>query len=107
MAQVELYFAGVGLSHPVEFHSPRNELEALHSILVLIDKSLSSGKQMIKNVFQDLRKATVDMICEFGDKFKEETRVVANSSSDREKCLSQWGESNGARTKLEIACKYL
>uniref|UniRef100_A0A5B6YT39 Putative SET domain-containing protein n=1 Tax=Davidia involucrata TaxID=16924 RepID=A0A5B6YT39_DAVIN len=101
--EVEFYFAGVDLIHPEGVYSPRNELEAFHSILLVIDESLSSREHMIKNVLQDLQKATLDMICEFGDKIREETRIVANSSCNREKCLLQWGESSGVRTKLEIA----
>ncbi|KAL0289287.1 UNVERIFIED_CONTAM: hypothetical protein Sangu_2466200 [Sesamum angustifolium] len=47
--EVELYFDGdiINLGNWV---SPRNELEALHSILEVISKSLSSAKYTIKNV---------------------------------------------------------
>lgn len=83
--------------------SPRNELEALHSSLSIIEKAISSCDHMGVNILQDLRTATIAMIHEFGNKIKEETRVLTNRSSDREKCLLQWGESNGVRTKLEIA----
>ncbi|XP_059636273.1 uncharacterized protein LOC132278496 [Cornus florida] len=100
--EVELYFGELDLICPVGIQSPRNELEAFHSILSAIDKSLLSGKHVMTNVLQDLRNATVYMIREFGDQIREETRIIANSRCDGEKCLLQWGENNGVRTKLEI-----
>ncbi|CAK9169427.1 unnamed protein product [Ilex paraguariensis] len=100
---VELYFVGVYASQHVGFCSPRNELEALHSILSLIDETLSSGKNINRNVLQHLRNGTVVMIHDVGDKYGDETQIVTGCSCEKEKCLLQWGESYGVRTKLDIA----
>ncbi|KAK9275714.1 hypothetical protein L1049_022982 [Liquidambar formosana] len=100
--EAELYFDEVDGLTPVKYYSPRNELEALNSILSVIDTSLSSSTDMEMDILQDLREATVDKILDFGDKCKEETKIVENCSCDREKCLLQWGENSGVRTKLQI-----
>lgn len=101
--EIELYFGGADSSSLVGFNSPRNELEALHSVLILIDRSISEGKLKNKNSLQELRNATVYMIDELGHKFGEETKVVKDYSCEKEKCLLQQGKSNGLHTKLEIA----
>ncbi|XP_071909041.1 ribulose-1,5 bisphosphate carboxylase/oxygenase large subunit N-methyltransferase, chloroplastic-like isoform X1 [Coffea arabica] len=101
--EIELYFGGADFSNLVDFNSPRNELEALHSVLRLIDCSISNGKVKNKNSLQEIRNATVNMIDELGHKYGEETKVVQDSSCEKEQCLLQWGKSNGLHTKLEIA----
>ncbi|XP_027176110.1 uncharacterized protein LOC113775431 isoform X2 [Coffea eugenioides] len=101
--EIELYFGGADFSNLVDFNSPRNELEALHSVLRLIDCSISNGKVKNKNSLQEIRNATVNMIDELGHKYGEETKVVQDSSCEKEECLLQWGKSNGLHTKLEIA----
>ena len=87
------------------FCSPRNELESLHSILSLVDNSVSDGEQIRPKSFQDLRNATLDMIHEFGNNTSEDAKIIASWILDREKCLLQWGESNGVKARLDIACK--
>ncbi|XP_028109658.1 uncharacterized protein LOC114308286 isoform X2 [Camellia sinensis] len=101
--ELELYFGGVDVNSSVEFDNPRIELEALHSILSLIDKTLSSGNHKITGLLQDLRNASIDMIQDLGDKIRLETRIVTNYSCDKERHLLQWGESSGVQTKLEVA----
>ncbi|KAI3715142.1 hypothetical protein L6452_22112 [Arctium lappa] len=101
--EVDLYFGGIDAFHPVGFCSPRNELESLHSILSLVDNSVSDGEQIMPKVFQDLRNATLDMIHEFGNNIREDAKVLASWNLDREKCLLQWGESNGVKGILDIA----
>ncbi|CAL5375265.1 unnamed protein product [Camellia sinensis] len=101
--RLELYFGGVDVNSSVEFDNPRIELEALHSILSLIDKTLSSGNHKITGLLQDLRNASIDMIQDLGDKIRLETRIVTNYSCDKERHLLQWGESSGVQTKLEVA----
>ncbi|CAL5328529.1 unnamed protein product [Camellia sinensis] len=101
--RLELYFGGVDVNSSVEFDNPRIELEALHSILSLIDKTLSSGNHKIAGLLQDLRNASIDMIQDLGDKIRLETRIVTNYSCDKERHLLQWGESSGVQTKLEVA----
>lgn len=105
MVQTELYFVGVEGTTPMDSYSLRNELEALNLILSVINTSISSGTQMETNVLEDLRNATVDMLREFGNEKKVESKIIKNCSCDKEQTLLQWGETNGLRTKLQIACK--
>ncbi|KAL2534787.1 SET domain-containing protein [Abeliophyllum distichum] len=100
--EVELYFIEDAIDLGV-FTNPRNELEALDSILKVIDKSLSSGKDTTANVLQNLRNVTVDRIHELGTRIGEETRILRVSNSDMENCLLEWGVNNGVKTKLDIA----
>ncbi|KAK7851575.1 hypothetical protein CFP56_041748, partial [Quercus suber] len=87
----------------VEYYSPRNEVEALNSILLLLDISVSSGMRMQMNVLQELREAIVGMIHDFGDKNSVKTTILENHSCGKEECLLQWGKNNGIRTRLQIA----
>eukprot|EP00261_Vitis_vinifera_P037496 XP_019078739.1 PREDICTED: uncharacterized protein LOC100256524 isoform X2 [Vitis vinifera] len=101
--EVELYFGEVPVSPSVEFYSHRNELEALNSILSLIDISCSSCQHTRMDVLQELCNATLDRIQEVGDKNRLETRIVEDLSIEKEECILQWGERNDVRTKLKIA----
>ncbi|KAL3623885.1 hypothetical protein CASFOL_032701 [Castilleja foliolosa] len=100
--EVELYFGGdvINLSDCI---SPRNELEALHTILKVIDESLSSEKHEMKNIQQKLKEEIVDRINRVGHKFSEETKLVEDFRGDKEKALLDWGVNNGIKTKLDIA----
>ena len=89
----------------MEFYSYRNELEALNSILSLIDVSRLYCPLTRRDVLQELHKATLDRIQEFGDKSRLETRIVEDLSIEKEECVLRWGERNDVRTKLKIACK--
>lgn len=102
--QVELYFGGdvINLEHCV---SPRNELEALHSVLEAINKSVSHESCTMKNIKLKLLEETVNRIHEVGNKYKEETRIVGDSYVDKEKGLLDWAIKNGMKTKLHIACE--
>ncbi|XP_062164588.1 uncharacterized protein LOC133871209 isoform X2 [Alnus glutinosa] len=101
--EVELYFGEGDKCSPVELYSPRNELEALNSILSLLDIPLSGDKCMQRNALQELREAIIGMIHDFGDKNSVKTTILEIQSCEKEECLSQWGESNGMRTRLQIA----
>lgn len=107
VVQADLYFAVSDVIQSVAFHSPRNELEALNSVLSLLEKSILSSKHVRVDVLQDLRNITLDKFHELGNKIREETKIVGNCCYDRETSLLQWGESEGVKTKLEIACKSL
>lgn len=89
----------------MEFYSYRNELEALNSILTLIDISSLSCPHAKMDVFEELRHATLEKIRIFGDKSRLKTQIVEDLSIEKEECILQWGERNGVRTKLKIACK--
>lgn len=88
----------------VGFNSPRNEMEALISILTAIAKL--DGEHRSTNTLEELRGAAVNLISEFGKKCKEESKVVSRSSCEPEKCLQQWGEDQGVKSQLEISCKF-
>lgn len=102
--QVELYFGEFDTE--MGFYSPRNELESLNSILARVDTLLSSQMHKKMNAWQELRGAIILKIQEFGDQIKEVARIDKSYTCEKEKCLVQWGESNGIKTKLEIACKF-
>ncbi|KAF5787564.1 putative [Fructose-bisphosphate aldolase]-lysine N-methyltransferase [Helianthus annuus] len=101
--EVDLYFGWIDAAHPVGFCSQRNELESLYSILSLVNKSKSNDQQYQPKVFQDLRTATLDLIHKFGDNIKEDVKLLASQNLDKEKHLLQWGESNGIKSRLNIA----
>nr|XP_043624709.1 uncharacterized protein LOC122596230 [Erigeron canadensis] len=100
--EVDLYFGWIDELHPVGFCSPRNELESLHSILSLVDKSTSGGQTILPKVFQDLRNATLRLIHVFGNNTREDMNILTGWNLDKEKCLLQWGEKNGVMTRLDI-----
>ncbi|KAI3766734.1 hypothetical protein L2E82_16805 [Cichorium intybus] len=58
---------------------------------------------MRPKVFQDVRKETLDMIFEIGNKIIEDTKIVDGWNLDKEKCLLQWGENNGVKSRFDIA----
>ncbi|XP_076892644.1 uncharacterized protein LOC143544414 [Bidens hawaiensis] len=97
--EVDLYFGWTDAAHPVGFCGQRNELESLYSILSLVDKS----KLKDQRVFQDLKNATLDLIHKFEKNIKEDVKILANRNLDKEKLLLQWGESNGIKSKIDIA----
>ena len=105
--QVELYFLEDDASSTVEFYSPRNELVSLNFILRFLENSLDGRIQVRKNILQELRNATVDMIDNCSDKNSMESVIVEDQCCDKENSLLQWGEENGMRSTLRIACKYL
>ncbi|XP_052199849.1 uncharacterized protein LOC127806527 isoform X8 [Diospyros lotus] len=100
--EIELYFSEVDGNSSMRFHNPRIELEALHTVLSLINKALSSGSDTVRDILQTLRDSAINMIRELGDKVRLETRITTNHSCDYEKRLLHWAESNGVRTKLEF-----
>lgn len=103
--QPEIYFGEDDACTPADSYSPRNEMEALNTIISLVDISLSSCKPVQSNVLQELRKAVIDMIHEYGDVYSMDAKTLGDCCV-KENCLLHWGESNGVRTSLQIACKY-
>ncbi|XVE80001.1 hypothetical protein DITRI_Ditri14bG0103500 [Diplodiscus trichospermus] len=98
--EVELYFGQVD---GMGFYSPRNEMQALNSILSLVKTSFSSQEHMQTDALQDLQNAIVHRINEFGARDKVENKIDINYKCDKEKCLVQWAENNGEKTRLQIA----
>ncbi|KAJ4959387.1 hypothetical protein NE237_026498 [Protea cynaroides] len=98
--KTELYFGSVDV--PLEYYSPKNELESLNSILSQIDNLISSSAHKIIDSLQKLRDATVDMIRDFGDKNSEDARFEKFNCGPEE-LLLEWGKKHGARTTLQIA----
>ncbi|XP_062078629.1 uncharacterized protein LOC133783107 [Humulus lupulus] len=101
--EVELYFWEDDTSSTVDLYSPRNEVVALNSILRLVENSLDGQTQIQKNILQELRNAVVDMIGNCSDANSIKSVIVEDHSCDKEKCLVQWGEDNGMRSRLRIA----
>ncbi|KHN17593.1 Putative ribulose-1,5 bisphosphate carboxylase/oxygenase large subunit N-methyltransferase, chloroplastic [Glycine soja] len=101
--ELELYFAEDDVCTSMESYSPRNELEALNSIVLLTDISLSTCTHLHTNILQGLRQTILDLISDFGDKNSVKGVVEKNHSCDQEERLLEWGESNGLMTQLKIA----
>lgn len=99
--ELELYFAEDDAS--VEFYSPRNELEALNSIVSLTDKSLSSCPHFHTNILQGLQQKIFDLISDFGDQNNMKGVLEKYHSCEREEHLIEWGKSHGVKTGLKIA----
>ncbi|KAK6248079.1 hypothetical protein QUC31_019644 [Theobroma cacao] len=98
--EVELYF---GQIDGMGFYSPRNEMEALNSMLSLINTSFSCQVHMQTHALHDLQDAIVNRIHEFGAKYKVENKIDKSYKCDKEKCLVEWAENNGVKTRLQIA----
>ncbi|XP_057422050.1 uncharacterized protein LOC130715911 [Lotus japonicus] len=101
--ELELYFAEDNGCTSVDFYSPRNELEALNSVVFLIDISLSSCSHLHTNILQGLRQTMLDLISDFGDKNSVKGVVEIDHNCDQEEHMIEWGESNGVKTQLKIA----
>ncbi|KAG9134921.1 hypothetical protein Leryth_001213 [Lithospermum erythrorhizon] len=101
--EVELYFSELdAATHPLGFSSSRNELEALHFIISVIDKVQTTGQHIMVRILEDLRDSTVKMIHEVGSGVADSTKIVPESICEKEKNLLQWGERNGVRRKIDI-----
>ncbi|KAE8651665.1 uncharacterized protein LOC101212907 isoform X1 [Cucumis sativus] len=98
----EMYFGENDEGTPVDFYSPRNEVETFDSIISLLDLSLSSCTPAQFSVLQELRKAVIHMIHEYGNVHSMVAKTLENSC-EKGNCLLEWGESNGVRTSLKIA----
>lgn len=98
---MELYFAD-DASKSGEFYSPRNELEALNSIISLID----SCKHPRTDILQELKAEILAKISYLGYKYNLGAEVEKERRCEQEKHLLEWGESNGVRTQLQIACMF-
>ncbi|XP_061361744.1 uncharacterized protein LOC133305517 [Gastrolobium bilobum] len=101
--ELELYFAEDDACTSVEIYSPRNELEALNSIVLLTDMSLSSCTHLDTNILQRLRETIIDFISDFGDKNSVKGVIDRDRSCYQEERLIEWGESNGVKTEIKIA----
>ncbi|KAJ4828134.1 hypothetical protein Tsubulata_005008 [Turnera subulata] len=101
--EVELYFDEANEYPSAKYFSSRNEVEALNSILYLVNNFLR-GKTEKEGILQRLADAIVDRIQVLANKNRVETRIDTSCTCDKEKCLVEWGERNGVRTNLEIAC---
>ncbi|KAK0571683.1 hypothetical protein LWI29_019912 [Acer saccharum] len=84
-------------------YSTRNELETLNLLLSLVESLPASQMHEQLNVRKDLQSAIINKIHEFGNQNKVDAKIDRNYICEKEKYLVQWGERNGARTKLEIA----
>lgn len=103
--QIELYFSPMLVETEAVF-SPRNELEALNSILSEVDlcSEKSNGN---KAPIKALRDAIIKRIHDFGEMNRLKTKIVKEASAcDNEMNLMHWAQSCGVKSKLQIACTY-
>ncbi|KAK2646321.1 hypothetical protein Ddye_021516 [Dipteronia dyeriana] len=99
--EVEIYF-GEFVTQSGSY-STRNELETLNLLLSLVESLPASQMHEQLNVWKDLQSTIINKIHEFGNQNKVDAKIDRNYICETEKYLVQWGERNGARTKLEIA----
>lgn len=106
-SQAELYFFEDRICSPNGYYSPKNELEALNSVISLIDGSVSKStkSELVRDSLQALRMKVAELLNEFGNKDETETRLVKSSSCDKEDELVSWAESKGMQNRLQIARK--
>lgn len=99
--QVELYFGD--FNTPSGSYSTRNEVEALNLIL-----SLASQRQEEQlNAWKELQTTIIDKIRELSNQTKMDAKIDENYNCELENNLVKWGQSDGSRINLEIACKFL
>lgn len=98
---MELYFTGDDDCGP---YSPRNELESLYSILIIINSLLSGAKTDTIQVLQVLKNIIMTIINSVGVQNIHEM-TIEKLDADTDEMLLTWGEDHGVRTKLKIACK--
>ncbi|CAN8271150.1 unnamed protein product [Cochlearia groenlandica] len=96
--KVEVYF-GEDACSPSGVYSVRNEISALSWILSLIP--VISKTQ--NNALEALREAVRSRINEVVVTEKDEASRVVYDTPEKERRLVQWGQSNGVKTKLQIA----
>ncbi|XP_058755251.1 uncharacterized protein LOC131628432 [Vicia villosa] len=99
--ELELYFAEDDAS--VEFYSPRNELEALNSIVSVTEKLLSSCTHSHTNILQGLRQTILDLISDFADQKNIKGVIEKHHICEKEEQVIEWGNSHGVKTQLKIA----
>nr|XP_010913651.1 uncharacterized protein LOC105039260 [Elaeis guineensis] len=99
MDEIELYFAGDDDCGP---YSPRNELESLNSILIVINSLLSGAKNDIIQVLHVLKNRIMTMINSVAVQNIHEM-IIEKLDADTEEMLLTWGEDHGVRTKLKIS----
>lgn len=102
--QGELYFNGVDAFHPVDFYSPRNEIESLNSILSLITISISGAAHKKIDTLKALCDETNNMITELSNRNSGE-QLLEKCTCHGEGLLLQWGKEHGLKTQLQIARK--
>ncbi|WCJ42331.1 SET domain-containing protein [Euphorbia peplus] len=100
--EVELYFVDDDRCSSIEFVSSRNEVEALNSILAIINSSLCSKTLEKVSILQALRDAILSRIDKLMDKSRVKTRIDKHYTCEKEKGLAEWGESNGVKSRLEV-----
>lgn len=101
--QVEVYF-GEDACTPTGIYSVRNEISALSWILSII--SVSCKMQTQVDTLEALRAAVKSRISEVVGAEKEKARIVDSYRCEKESRLVEWGQTNGVKTKLQIARKF-
>nr|GMD81981.1 N-lysine methyltransferase SETD6 isoform X2 [Ipomoea batatas] len=96
---IELYLRSQRYFGPFQVVKRIGQLE---DKLALLDEELYFGGDDANNLV-DLRQKTVDFISEFSNRIKEDTKICAECTIEKENSLLQWAESNGVKSKLRIA----
>ncbi|XP_031388682.1 uncharacterized protein LOC116201557 isoform X2 [Punica granatum] len=84
-------------------YSPKNEMEALNSMISLIDSSLTNSNCLHGHVLRGLRDAIVNLLSEFGYRNGMDDTTMKSHKCDEESYLLQWGERIGVQSRLQIA----
>ncbi|CAN1167355.1 [Fructose-bisphosphate aldolase]-lysine N-methyltransferase, chloroplastic [Linum perenne] len=103
--EVELYFNDYNGSSPVGFCSARNEVEALYSILSIINKMFPQETSIKGQAFRAAINDRIMKHCMGNDVVKGRVSSSSYKECEKEKLLVEWGVRNGVKTSLEVACK--
>lgn len=81
-------------------------MEALNSIVLVTDKSLSSCTHSHTNILQGLRQMVLDLISDFWEQKNTKEGIEKHRICEKEEHLIEWGKSHGVKAQLKIACKF-
>ncbi|KAI4364181.1 hypothetical protein MLD38_020308 [Melastoma candidum] len=104
IAQTELYFRVDGSCSPSGYYTPKNELEALISVLNHLENTVLGKNSLCKDVLKNLESVIGRLLGEFGDKILENPLPAKLDYCTKEKELLEWGKNNGVQSALQIAC---
>ncbi|KAI4377674.1 hypothetical protein MLD38_015263 [Melastoma candidum] len=101
--ETELYFRVDGSCTPSGYYTPKNELEALISVLNHLKNTVLGKNSLCKDVLKNLESVIGRLLGEFGDKILENPLPAKLDYCTKEKELLEWGKNNGVQSALQIA----
>lgn len=96
----ELYFNGLD---PLDYYSPRNELQSLNSILKLLTNSITAATHNKINTLNALYHAAHNMLLNFPAPAGDQTHIIHICTCPTQHLLLHWAKLHGLKTQLQIA----